>query len=160
MSREALSLEISQVVSRVVSGEPIDAAERGTHLAQKYPGLGMSGEMIGEAIRRAAGMVGMIRKTPMPAAWPQDPVPNAAGAATTMNGSGNGARTAPSLPPYVGPVIGDDLAAAIEEEIGILVSGRVAQVSRRTNGGTHAKAVMAAFSARPMAALRRAFFGH
>ncbi len=155
MSREALSLEISQVVARVVSGEPVDAAERGTHLAQKYPGLGMSGEMIGEAIRRAAGMVGMIRKAPMPAAWPQDPVPDAARTALTVNGSSNGARTAPSLPPCVGPAIGDDLAAAIDEEIGILVSGRVARVSRRTD-----PKALAAFGARPMAALRRAFFGH
>ena len=50
MSREALSLEISQAVSRVVSGEPVDAAERGAFLAAKYPELGMSGEMISEAI--------------------------------------------------------------------------------------------------------------
>ncbi len=72
MSREALSLEISQVVSRVVSGEPIDTAERGLMLALKYPELGMSGEMIGAAIVRAANMVGMIKSAPMPAAWPDD----------------------------------------------------------------------------------------
>ena len=50
MSREALSLEISQVVARVVSGEKIDVAEQSIMLALKYPDLGMSGEMIGEAI--------------------------------------------------------------------------------------------------------------
>ncbi len=154
MSREALSLEISQVVSRVVSGEPVDAAERSAHLAQKYPGLGMSGEMISEAIRRAAGMVGMIRKAPMSAAWPQDPVSRPSGADQTMRGS-NGARAAPSVPPYVGPAIDEDLAAALDAEIGILVSGRVAHVSRRTD-----PKALATFGARPMAALRRAFFGH
>jgi hypothetical protein len=78
MSREALSLEISQVVSRVVGGETVDVAERGAVLAQKYPDLGMTGEMIGEAIRRAAGMVGMIRSggKPPPEAAAELPAPS------------------------------------------------------------------------------------
>ena len=67
MSREALSLDISRLVARVVAGEPIDTAERGAALAAKYPDLGMSGVLIGQAIDRAVGMVGMIRSAPRPA---------------------------------------------------------------------------------------------
>jgi len=67
VSREALSLDISRLVARVVAGEPIDTAERGAALAAKYPDLGMSGALIGQAIDRAVGMVGMIRSAPRPA---------------------------------------------------------------------------------------------
>ena len=65
VSREALALDISRVVSRVVSGEPIDTAERGAALAAKYPELGMNAELIGQAIDRAAGMVGLIKTAPL-----------------------------------------------------------------------------------------------
>jgi hypothetical protein len=74
LSREALSLEISRVVACLVSGEPIDIAERSAMLALQFPDQGMSGEMIGEAIQRAAGMVGMIKSAPAPADWPAEPV--------------------------------------------------------------------------------------
>jgi hypothetical protein len=73
VSREALSLEISRVVAGLVSGEPVDVAERSAMLALQFPDQGMSGEMIGEAIQRAAGMVGMIKSAPVPASWPEDP---------------------------------------------------------------------------------------
>jgi len=66
VSREALSLEISHLVSRVVKGEPIDIPGTGAALAAKYPDTGMSGMLIGQAIERAAGMVGMIRSAPPP----------------------------------------------------------------------------------------------
>ena len=66
MSREALSLEIAGVVSRVVRGETIDTAESGAAIAEKYPDIGMSGAQIGQAIERAAGMVGMMRDAPEP----------------------------------------------------------------------------------------------
>ena len=66
MSREALSLEISNLVARVLRGETIDIPQTGAGLAAKYPDLGMSGALIGQAIERAAGMVGMIRSTPTP----------------------------------------------------------------------------------------------
>ena len=66
MSREALSLEISNLVARVLRGETIDIPQTGAGLAAKYPDLGMSGALIGQAIERAAGMVGMIRSTPAP----------------------------------------------------------------------------------------------
>ncbi len=56
-----LSLEISRVVSRVVAGETIDTVARGKELAARFPGAGMSGDMIAEAIVSAAGMVGLIR---------------------------------------------------------------------------------------------------
>jgi hypothetical protein len=61
-SRAELSLEISRVVSRVLRGEAIDCAEAGEALAARFGELGVSGEMIGEAISRATGMMGMIRE--------------------------------------------------------------------------------------------------
>ena len=41
-------------------GEPIDTTAKGEELAAKYPHLGMSGELIGKAIARAAGMLGLV----------------------------------------------------------------------------------------------------
>jgi hypothetical protein len=61
-SRADLSREISRLVSRVVKGEAIDAAQSGAELAARFPDAGMSGEMIAKAIDSAAGMVGMIRE--------------------------------------------------------------------------------------------------
>ncbi len=162
MSREALSLEISQVVSRVVSGEPIDTAARGLMLAQKYPELGMSGEMISAAIVRAANMVGMIKSAPMPAAWPDDPAPRAAAAisAAPVNGA-NGEHAKPP-PPVLAQSIEDDLGSEIDAEIGNLLSERAAtqpvdgaddQASSET---AHANA--ATRRSGPLAAFRRAFF--
>ena len=164
MSREALSLEISKVVSRVVSGEPVDAAARGMLLAQKYPDLGMSGEMIGEAIVRAANMVGMIKSAPMPADWPADPVPRPAEVAVPKNGAG-GMRAYPPRP-VLAQSIEDDLGSAIDAEIGNLVSGRAAAKSpkgdddRSPSGGAQADAAEETRRAGPLAALRRAFFRH
>jgi hypothetical protein len=138
MSREALSREISQVVSRVVSGEEIDAAARGAILAAKYPELGMSGEMIGEAILRAANMVGMIKSAPMPAAWPDDP-PRAEDSA--------GVRAGAPLPlPSRAPE--HDPAPAIGAELGEGANGE-AKKAATENSETRRS---------PIAALRRAFF--
>jgi hypothetical protein len=158
MSREALSLEISQVVSRVVSGEPIDAAARGALLAQKYPDLGMSGEMIGEAIIRAANMVGMIKSTPMPAAWPDEPAPEPAVVPARDAGD---ARVAVPLA-AAARSIEDEMAAAVDAEIGSRVAGRTTAPSSSEGNGA-AKTDMKATPPRrfaPVAALRRAFFRH
>ena len=54
-----LSLDIAELVSRARGGEPIDTSAKGEELAAKYPDLGMSGELIGKAIARAAGMLGL-----------------------------------------------------------------------------------------------------
>jgi hypothetical protein len=62
LSSAALSLEISGLVQRAKRGEAIDASSEGAELAVKYPELGISGELIGKAIARAAGMVGVILK--------------------------------------------------------------------------------------------------
>lgn len=145
MSREALSLDISRVVSRVVSGEQIDTAENGAALAAKYPDLGISPALISQAIDRAAGMVGMIKSAPEPVKGPRlavaMPAPKAAPA---TNGNGHAlavkkaepvtARKAeppkpvPAMPVSAMPVgvlsIEDDLAAAIDAEIGNLVAGQ------------------------------------
>ncbi len=59
MSSTELSLDIAELVSRARGGEPIDTSAKGEELAAKYPDLGMSGELIGRAIARAAGMLGV-----------------------------------------------------------------------------------------------------
>jgi hypothetical protein len=138
VSREALSLDISQLVSRVVAGEAIDVAEKGAALAAKYPDLGMSGELIAQAIERAAGMVGMIRTAP---AEPRmSPVARDV-PAPTPSPAGNGhSRPVPKPASVKLPVavslIDDDLAAAIDAEIGSLVtSGKAASTIRSSVDG-------------------------
>ena len=132
MSREALSLEISQVVARVVSGEPIDLTERGKQLAKKYPDLGMTPEMIREAIQRAAGMVGMIKNASQqredlhePAtvepAVPPPPPPAPLPAFVAEPPPAAKHKPAPQL----SDTIERDLAHAIDQEIGNLVTGRI-----------------------------------
>ena len=186
MSREALALDISRVVSRVVSGEDIDTAERGAALAAKYPDLGMSGELIGEAIARAAGMVGLIRSAPPPQKAslvppkpakiePAAPVmPAAAIQPAVMPSTPAAAAPPPTVPasaPAVFLSIDDDLAAAIDAEIGNLVTGRKAEPDARpsANGNGHAPAEAEHASAAtgpngtapqkgPLSALRRVFF--
>jgi hypothetical protein len=58
VSSAELSREISGLVARVVGGETIDVPAQGAALAARFPELGMSAELIGKAISRAAGMVG------------------------------------------------------------------------------------------------------
>ncbi len=155
MSRAALSLEISQVVSRIMGGEPVDAAERGTLLARKYPELGMSGEMIGEAIVSAAGMMDMIRRGSMPRTGPgPSAAPNA-----TNGANGNHAL---ALLPAVARSIEDDLASAIDAEFGGFRAKRAAARSPNGRATTAAARDALAKSRRqsPIAALRRALFRH
>ncbi len=59
MSSANLSLDIADLVARARGGEPIDTTAKGKELAAKYPDLGMSGELIGRAIARAADMLGV-----------------------------------------------------------------------------------------------------
>jgi hypothetical protein len=175
VSREALSLDISRLVSRVVSGEAIDTAEKGAALAAKYPDVGMSGELIGQAIERAAGMVGMIRAAPAaPKPSPGAAATRAAGGLTVANrqtANGHGGR-APAALPVAAQSIDDELAAAIDAEIGNLVSGqRTAPTApATTNGERHPPAGDALrastarepahgfFSRGSVAAFRRALF--
>ena len=129
MSREALALDISRVVSRVVSGEPIDTAERGAALAAKYPELGMNAELIGQAIDRAAGMVSMIRTAPALSKSSPDnaqPVANRPVEVAEIERpkpSPAVSASAPVVPP-VALSIDDELAAAIDAEIGNLITDR------------------------------------
>ena len=179
MSREALALDISRVVSRVVSGEPIDTAERGAALAAKYPDLGMNGELIDQAIVRAASMVGMIRTAPPPS----KPFREVARAAVIPADSAEVAELERPQPPpavaspvpmapVVPPValsIDDELAAAIDAEIGNLVTDR-RQVPpkpaiteepdlEQTWPEPDAQTAIAAQTQKgPLAALRRALF--
>lgn len=86
-SRAVLSIEISRVVSRVLSGETIDTAAQGEELATKYPDLEMSGPMISEAIVRAAGMMGMIRDGIVPVRPPVGVRPGEGEAIVAANGA-------------------------------------------------------------------------
>jgi hypothetical protein len=129
VSREALALDISRVVSRVVSGEPIDTAERGAALAAKYPELGMNAELIGQAIDRAANMVGMIKTAPAPPQLPrEEPQPVVSTRVDVAEIERPAAPVAASVPKPVLPPravsIDDELAAAIDAEIGNLVTTR------------------------------------
>ncbi len=159
MSKEALSLDISRLVSRVVRGETIDVAERGAALAKQYPDLGMSGAMIGQAIERAAGMVGMIRNAPIPPklprvpaiAVPPPPPPVAAAAPPKVVAEPGNVRplhTVRAAPPTAFPVgpqsIDDELAAAIDAEIGNLVSGHAAATAPLARTGSDARTARAA----------------
>ena len=186
MSREALALDISRVVSRVVSGEAVDTAERGAALAAKYPDVGMSGESISEAIARAAGMVGMIKSAPPPPKPPPGPRPtpvvvsNTAAAAPTptpptsvADFTPRQAEQRPESPKVAVPAasqeIDDFLAAAIDAEIGDLVSGRrpapnavistngAEQLPAATPPSTEAGAAPTPETG-PLSALRRALF--
>jgi hypothetical protein len=58
VSSAELSREISRLVVRIVGGEAIDVSAQGAALAARFPELGMSAELIGKAISRAASMVG------------------------------------------------------------------------------------------------------
>jgi hypothetical protein len=59
VSSAELSLDISQIVSRALGGEPIDVAGQSEALAARHADLGMPAELIAKAIARAAGMVGV-----------------------------------------------------------------------------------------------------
>lgn len=96
MSSAELSIEISHIVTRAMGGEPVDLAGRSEELAARFSELGMSAELIGKAIARAAGMVGIALEGAdereiapaqrLPSADPQD------GRGEQANGSGaNGA---------------------------------------------------------------------
>jgi hypothetical protein len=137
----ALSIEISRLVSRVLSGETLDTAASGDELALRFPDAGMSGAMIAEAIVRATGMMGMIRE----------------GGAPGTTGDRRG------TPPF-----GEELAAALDADTGEVVAGQAAG-ARRPNGGDAAEMDAeetgkaergpGAFTARAaVAAFRRAFF--
>jgi hypothetical protein len=128
LSREALALDISRVVSRLVSGEPIDTAERGAALAAKYPELGINAELIGQAIDRAANMVGLIKTAPLPRKLPREqprPVVSSRVDVAEIERPAPPVAPAPKLavPPRAFS-IDDELAAAIDAEIGNLVTTR------------------------------------
>lgn len=139
MSRAELSLEISRLVSRLLKGEEVDTAACGEELAGRFPDVGMSGEMISEAIVSAAGMVGMIREGDAPAAADAEE------------------SDAPS--------VDDEISAAIDAELDDLVSGQAAEGEDATNGTAPepdaadkpAAGIGTVIGRSAMAAMRRAF---
>ena len=126
----------------------------------------MTGEMIGEAIVRAAGMVGMIKSAPKPVEPGQTRVRTAS---ADRRPAGERERAPLPLPKITLPppaqTIDADLASAIDAEIGSLVSGK-----RGGTGGAdpHGERVPAKTASAPgvpplrppVAALRRALFRH
>ena len=149
--RAALSLEISRLVSRVLSGETLDTAASGDELALRFPDAGMTGDMIAQAIDNAAGMVGMIRE----GGAPETP------------------KTAAGGDQKVSLVDDESFAAALNAELGELTGDPVAEETSPLDGngapltdadqvegsrektGTGLGAVIARGAA---AAVRRAFF--
>jgi hypothetical protein len=110
--RAELSLEISRLVSRLLNGDEVDTAACGEELAGRFPDVGMSGEMIAEAIVSAAGMVGMIRE----------------GGAAAKADAEEGVPT----------TVDDELAAAVHAELNDLVSGQAADSDATSNGNVAA----------------------
>jgi hypothetical protein len=87
LSSADLSVEIYRLVTRVAGGEPIDVATRSEELATRFAHLGLSAQLIGKAIARAAGMVGVavdgIGEAPPPLTGAAHPQPAASG---SLNG--------------------------------------------------------------------------
>jgi hypothetical protein len=98
----------------------------------------MSGALIAQAIERAAGMVGMIRSTPVPTKRMRrtaDAILAASGEPPPSNGHApseplveetrqpEAEPTSLTIPPIT-PPIDDELASALDAEIGSLVAGR------------------------------------
>jgi hypothetical protein len=153
-SSAELSLDISRVVSQVLTGESVDTAKKGEELAAKYPDLGMSAAMIEDAIGRAAGMVGMIR---------DGETPPAAGSAEIS--STNGSSAAPDAARMSGVTPAEDGAPGdfLDEDFAALEFGTAAHVNGYGAAGEEAEppkseALGGLFVKGPVAALRRAFF--
>jgi hypothetical protein len=130
VSSAELSLDISHLVSRALNGEAIDPAGEGQKLAARYTDLGMTGDLIGKAIARAAGMVGVVLE-----GWDEEPAPiDPAGTAEVASPSSGGddAIILPShsASPSHDPVfpasssLDDGLAAAIDADLAEFVSFR------------------------------------
>jgi hypothetical protein len=138
----ALSVEISRLVERLLKGETFDIAASGDELAFRFPDAGMTGAMIVDAVGRAAETVGMIRE---------------------------GAQSdTPAADPEASP-FDEEIAAAIDAEIGEIVTGQAADAPSPGDSGAvpgtegeeagGPESGRSAFTARgAMAAFRRAFF--
>jgi hypothetical protein len=167
VSREELALEISRVVARLAGGEPIDVAEESGRLSSKYAEVGMSRDMINEAIMRAAGMVGMIKSAPEPDDWPdpaETPLLTPPPADLGPSDAAPREEEAAALP-VLAESIDDDLAAAIDVEIGNLVTGRAttsakAPARNREPAERHEDGPENGPFAPVAAVLRRAFLRH
>jgi hypothetical protein len=160
--RVELSTEIAGLVAQVLRGEAVDTAAKGEELAARYPQVGMSGAMIGEAIVRATGMMSMIRERPQP--------PERASRSTSINAhqASNGAVVdaagGNSGSENSNIAIDDGLAAAIDADIGGLVAAAGGKSSDAdaidgspAAAGTQGGAA-GAFAKGAVAALRRALF--
>ncbi len=145
-----LSIEISRLVSRILNGESVDTTLSGADLAIRYPDAGMSGEMIAQAILRAAGMVGLIRD------GADADVPGATAEA--------GKRTASADDEALSAAISADLEEIMEASANGAAQVPAKQIAEAAGASEIAASEIAAREARPgavagaMAAVRRAFF--
>ncbi len=149
MSSAELSIDISRLVSRARSGEAIDTNSEGEVLAARYPDLGMSPELIGKAISRAAAMMGLALDGPP--------------GATANELPGADGEPSPPLRPIDGATAPFRDGASIA--VGTLVEAAEADCAPRhpqgtsddeprTEGNGDTRSLAA-----PVSAMRRAFFG-
>ncbi len=143
-ARAALSIEISRLVARVLADETIDRQAEADRLARLFPGAGMSGEMVAQAIDSAAGMVGMMR---------QDGAADAEADASAQQEAGDDGIAMPQaqLLPDADDPVAEDIAAdghAAPSDVG----EKPTEPATKTDSGV-------AITRNVAAAVRRALFG-
>lgn len=169
MSSAKLSSDIAELVSRAVSGEEINTRSEGETLAARYPGLGMSGELIGKAITRAAGMMGVSLDREEPRApsafdfgFGED---DAAQPHANGRGDDAGGEDASALDEALGELrlgepdhLIDEPAEPIRVGADVAAAGGDEDVSGPDDASSPIPAVARGVLGRPVAAMRRAFF--
>ncbi|MDQ3559762.1 MAG: hypothetical protein M3453_11390 [Pseudomonadota bacterium] len=175
MSSAELSVDIAQLVSRARNGEAVDATVEGETLAARYPGLGMSSELIGKAVVRAASMMGVALHGPEePVASPEPGNhPDGDGELAGLPPQAETRETfdpaeAPALfalqdetPTPAGPDIAERLVGKSAGPI-LLAAGDDAalpEIIAAEPAPEPDEAAAKSVLGRPVAALRRAFFG-
>lgn len=151
LSSAELSIDISRLVSRARNGEAINTRAEGEALAARYPGLGMSADLISKAIDRAASMMGVVLDgAAEPPGGTADPGHDAEPPPDVVSAALDGQEVAPNVPSPILFASGTP-DGAIDEPADPQQGGEVA-------GAPEVKPETPAL-ARPVAAMRRAFFG-
>ena len=167
MSSAELSIDISRLVSRARSGEAINTSSEGEVLAARYPNLGMSPELIGKAISRAAAMMGLSLDGGVEATGSElrvadgEPAPALAHVAAASAAIGDRASSSLQVPAQTAPA---EMAAASSAHPVLLAPAEpeaaTLDAEEPASLGTAADGRGETFSlTSPVAAMRRAFFG-
>jgi hypothetical protein len=135
LSSADLSVEIYRLVTRAVGGEPIDVATRSEELATRFAHLGWSAQLIGKAIGRAAGMVGVvldgIGEAPPPLTGASHPQPAASGSVNGFHVKETAMpATRGAMTPSPDPIRRSQSAAIHAEEAEASASGIPAEPDR------------------------------